>query len=218
MRSRNRTRPLHINTRLFKLQYSAVTMSFRFPQPAGRDRHAAVAIGQKLYVWGGDGGDARIQTSRLESFDVISTSWQRPQQLTGDYPNTLWDMAVTTDGKNAYTFGGWTWSPGAISGLDKCGRLYKIDPSALEVKELVPGYPSRTPSKTSSSDLIHFDNKLVLFGKLTDQDRVESLHVFDLTAGECEGNCTLVKLTGTICEVQNQIHRTYYCCYGQHSN
>lgn len=52
--------------------------------------------------------------------------------------------------------------------------------------ELIPGSPSHTTKKTFSSDLVHLDNKLLLFREVADQDDVDSLHVFDLTAGECE--------------------------------
>ena len=154
-------------------------MSCRQPQP--RDRHAAFGIGQKLYVWAGDSGRPNIPTTVIESFDVFSETWQRPQWLRGDLPTSLWDMAIATDGENAYSFGGWTYKP---VGYDQYRKLYKINLSTLQCTELVPGYPSYTPNRTVGAAMVYFDQKLVLYGKWKDQDPTK-IHVFDLKTGEC---------------------------------
>lgn len=57
-------------------------------QPLPRTNHAAVGVGSKLYVWGGDGRSATIPTPTLEVFDVPSVSWEEPQRLHGsDMPD-----------------------------------------------------------------------------------------------------------------------------------
>ena len=168
------------------LQLLAASMSSRQTQPSGRDRHAAVGIGHKLYVWGGDGGDDMIPATTIESFDVFSEAWQQPQQLSGDLVDTLWDFAVTTDGESAYFFGGWTHSDDTLDGFDECSRLYKVDLSTLECRELVPGYPSYTPTQAHGNAMVYFNKKLILYGWWEDRDRTDDrLHVFDLTTGEC---------------------------------
>jgi len=49
-----------------------------------RSDHAAVGIGSKLYVWGGDSlSGSAIRTKELESFDVLSLTWKEPQVLHG---------------------------------------------------------------------------------------------------------------------------------------
>ena len=78
-------------------------------QPYPRAWHAAVGVGSKLYVWGGnsDRGPA-IRTTALDIFDVPVMKWKEPQVLRGSavMPSELHSMAVTTDGETSYTFGG----------------------------------------------------------------------------------------------------------------
>ena len=152
-------------------------------QPLPRTRHAAVGIGSKLYVWGGDGCSSKIKTTALETFDVTSVQWEQPQLLNGSsVPDGLHDMAVTSDGETAYCC---------------CGRagsypypyyntVFEITPSQHLCKELQPTSPSLTPEKTSGSRVVRFHDKLILFGGFTGERRTNELHVFDLRKSECE--------------------------------
>ena len=65
-------------------------------QPLPRDRHAAVGIGSKLYVWGGYGGSSKIKTTAVEVFDVTSLNWKQEALRDCDMPDGLQGMAVTT--------------------------------------------------------------------------------------------------------------------------
>ena len=44
-------------------------------EPRAKYHHAAVGAGQKLYVWGGDGGRTSVQASTVECLDVPSATW-----------------------------------------------------------------------------------------------------------------------------------------------
>ena len=150
-------------------------------QPLPRDEHAAVGIGSKLYVWGGDGGFSKIKTTALETFDVTSVQWEQPQLLNGSsMPDHLWGMAVTSDGETAYCCYG-------RAGLTLYNTVFEITPSQHLCKELHPTSPSDASAQgTSGSRVVRYQDKLVLFGGFTGERWTNKLHVFDLKKSECE--------------------------------
>ena len=124
-------------------------------EPLPRKWHAAVGVGQKLYVWAGDGSN--IQTTTIKHFDVCSEAWDPPWQLKGAaLLEGFNNMAVATDGKKAYTFGG------AIGDYPYFNTLYEVDLSTLECRELAPKTTSHAPKK--SSRMVYFNQKLVVHG------------------------------------------------------
>lgn len=154
-------------------------MSSRSVQPAARRSHAAVGAGTKQYVWG---GHPVSSTTTLESFDILSLTWEKPKRLLGSLPDGLWDMAITSEGDTAYSFGGRT---GSYPACTYFNTLYQINLSTLECKELVPENPSQAPTKTACSGVVYFNGKLVVYGGYTGQERTDELHVFDLRTSEC---------------------------------
>ena len=153
-------------------------------QPLPRADHAAVGIGSKLYVWGGNGGSSQIKSTALEIFDVASLKWEVQQALYGcDIPDGLRCMAVTSDGETAYCCCGVT---GSHPNYTYYNTAFEITPSQHLCKELQPTSPSLMPQKTSSSRVVRFQDKLILFGGYTGRTRTNELHVFDLKKSECE--------------------------------
>ena len=150
-------------------------------QPLPRSWHAAVGIGSKLYVWGGDGGSSKIKTTALETFDVTSVQWEQPQLLNGSsMPDGLQAMAVTSDGETAYCCCG-------RAGSTRYNTVFEITPSHHLCKELQPTSPSDArPQGTSASRVVQFQDKLVLYGGYTGQRSTNELHVFNLKKSECE--------------------------------
>ena len=149
-------------------------------QPLPRTRHAAVGIGSKLYVWGGDGGSIKIKTTALEIFDVTSVKWEQPQLLNGStMPDGLWGMAVTSDGETAYCCCG-------RAGSTRYNTVFEITPSQHLCKEIQPTSHFLTPEGTEGSRVVWFQDKSVLFGGYTGQRLTNELHVFDLKKSECE--------------------------------
>ena len=152
-------------------------------QPLPRERHAAVGIGSKLYVWGGYGGSSKIKSTALEIFDVACLKWEVQQALDGcDMPDGLEGMAVTSDGDTAYCCCGQTGS----YPYTYYNTVFEITPSQHLCKELQPTNPSLMPEKTSGSRVVRFHDKLILFGGHTGQRRTNELHVFDLKKSKCE--------------------------------
>ena len=115
-------------------------------EPKARAYHAAVVVDNNLLVWGGLDVD---ETSMVETFDVSSATWLEPRQLHGDtLPNGLYDMAVTSDMKRAYMFGGYS-----NSTRQRYKQLFVIGLTSLECRELVSGSSSR-PSARSGSRMV----------------------------------------------------------------
>lgn len=156
-------------------------MSSREPQP--RSSHAAVGIGRKLYVWGGKGdpSQASIQCTTIESFDVLSETWQPPKEVDCPLPSTLLSMAVATDGESAYFFGG---SPELHT---YSNTVYWVEPSTGRGQcwELVPRNPSEAPRKGCGAGMVCYNYKLVVYGGFDGKECTNELRVMDLGTSEC---------------------------------
>lgn len=151
-------------------------MASRLIEPTARFWHAAVGDGDKMFVWTGYGDFPEVQTTTVESFNVRSLAWEKPQQLKGSLPDCLRDAAVTSDGGSAYSVGGRT-SSGLIN------TVYKINPRTLTCMELQPNGLSFPPQKQVCSRSVCFQRKLVVYGGGADSDK---LYVFDLDKSEYE--------------------------------
>lgn len=151
-------------------------MSSRQPQP--RDDHAAVGVGQKLFVWGGDGRSPKNQTRTVKIFDVPSMAWQQPENLRGSQvPDKCWDMAIATDGESAYSFGG---STNKDTYFD---TVFKVDLSTLLCEKLTTGESSSAPKKAQKGCMVYFNHKLIVHGGYSGEPTGQ-LHTFDLKTGE----------------------------------
>jgi len=150
-------------------------------EPRARAWHAAVGVGDKLFIWGGGGDSTRIQTTTLEVFNVNSLSWEQTRQLKGSLPDSLCSAAVTVTSQKEsfYSFGGYT-LPGHY--ID---TVYEINPSTLLCRELPPNSPSHAPEKQQGSRSVYFENKVVVYGGNTDQGRPNEVRVFNLEKSTC---------------------------------
>lgn len=157
------------------LESLALAMSSRQPLP--RDRHAAVGVGRKLYIWAGD-GSAKIQASAIEIFDVSSETWDKPQHLRAPLPDGLQDVAVTTDGVYAYSFGGI-----ADSFLNTVYKVHLSDAELMCV-ELPPKNCKCAPESKSGCRVVYYNEKLVVHGGWTGPDQTDELNVLDIRTGE----------------------------------
>ena len=149
-------------------------------QPLPRTRHAAIGIGSKLYVWGGDDGSSKMKATALEIFDATSLNWKQETLHGCDMPDGLRGMAVTSDEETAYCCCGRT------GGSTYYNTVFEITPSQHLCKELQPTSPSLMPEGTLGSRVVRFQDKLILYGGYTGQRRTIELHVFDLKKSECK--------------------------------
>ena len=144
--------------------------SYSGRQPAARYHHAAVGVDQAMLVWGG--GDKDVPSSMVDSFDVLSLTWKEQRQLHGHpLPSGLWGMAVASDGKKAYLFGGCS-----SKGLQN--RVFSVDQTSLECRELVPTSSVR-PGGREGSAMVFCGGKLVVYGGFTGHGAPDDLLVFD---------------------------------------
>ena len=138
--------------------------------PAARFYHAAVGVDQAMLLWGGGGKD--VPSSMVDSFDVLSLTWIEQRQLHGDpLPSGLSGMAVASDGKKAYLFGGCS-----SKGLQN--RVFSVDQTSLECRELVPTSSVR-PGGRSGCPMVFCGGKLVVYGGFTDHGAPDDIFVFD---------------------------------------
>ena len=143
--------------------------------PAARSYHAVVEVDQAMLVWGG--GNKDVPSSMVDSFDVLSLTWIEQRQLHGDpLPSGLEGMAVATDGKKAYLFGGY-------SSKGRENRVFSVDQTSLECRELVPSSSVR-PGGRNGCPMVFCGGKLVVYGGLvTGLVASDDLYVFDLGSG-----------------------------------
>lgn len=151
-------------------------MLLREPQP--RRWHAALGVGDKHFLWGGQGDS--IRTTQIETFDVFSTKWVEPQLLQGSLPDRLDSMAVATDGEKAYTFGGYR-------GSTRINNIYEINLLTSQCKEIPPA-SSYSPPGVAGSGMVYWNEQLVVYGEYTSKGRTNDLHVFDLKKSKCRNS------------------------------
>ena len=154
-------------------------------EPSARYYHAAVGLGPNMFLWAGDRGDeSAVASSFVEKFNVLSTLWQKPQQLRDrPLPSGYHKMAVATDGKKAYFFGGYA-GPRGHEKLQN--SLYHLDLSTLSCGVMVPTTATAEwPSARAASAMVHYRRKLVLYGGCIDSKKsTNELFVFDLAHSE----------------------------------
>ena len=129
--------------------------------------HVAVDIGTKLYVWGGYDGSSTIRSTALEIFDVTSLNWKQEDLRGSDMPDGLRAMAVTSDGETAYCCCG---RAGSYPNATYYNTVFEITPSQHLCKELQSTSLSHTCmlEKTSGSQVVRFQDKLVLYRSVAD--------------------------------------------------
>lgn len=147
-------------------------------QPTARCEHAAVGVGEKLFVWAGRKFGTEIQTTALDGFNVSAVVWEQPRHLHGSLPQGLRNAAITSEGENLYSFGGLTRS-------GHTNAVYQINLCTLVCRRLQPNSRFHAPRKSEGSRSVYFNNKLVVYGGLTSQGRyIDDLHVFNLEKSE----------------------------------
>ena len=72
-------------------------------QPPGQYGHSANVVGQKLYVFGGEDAQAKVNDVRV--LDLHSLRWSRPLSV-GESPAARWGHAATLINQQLYVFGG----------------------------------------------------------------------------------------------------------------
>ena len=150
-------------------------------EPSPRWGHLSVAVGHRLYVWGGQDGNKALASALQYSFHRESESWEHCQSG-GSLPPTLYYGACASIVEDLYFYGG-------TDSSDSQGRLYKLNTKSRKWQEL----SSAGPKKKTRCKMIAYGKKLVVFGgygipsgaQYIDRRWTNELHMFDLEKGVC---------------------------------
>ena len=150
-------------------------------EPLPRSEHAAVAVDNKLYMWGGWAGSVEKSQKllqKVEVFDISTELWE--QKLTHGTPSPgLWDTAYAVVGSCLFVFGGW-------DGVSRHNSLYKLNLRSCQWEWVRVSNPSSGPQRKRGCRMVSYsDNQLVVFAGFTGSRMTDELHVFDLNKGEC---------------------------------
>ena len=149
-------------------------------EPLPGRSHAAVAVDNKLHMWGGWRGSkekSRELRKHVEVFDISTELWeQKPTH--GTPPPGLWSTAYTVVESSLFVFGGW-------DGVSCHNTLFKLDLHSFQWEQVQVSNPSRGPQRKAGCRMVSYgDNQLVIFAGYTDSGETDELHVFGLDKGE----------------------------------
>ena len=149
-------------------------------EPLPRYAHAAVAVDNKLHMWGGWAGSAkksREVAQKLEVFEISTELWeQKPTH--GTPPPGLINTAYAVVGSCLFVFGGY-------DGVSRHNNLFKLDLHTFQWEQVRVSNPSSGPQKKTGCGMVSYgDNQLVVFAGWTGSGRTDELHIFDLNKGE----------------------------------
>ena len=141
-----------------------------------------------MYIWAGSG----CRTDVVEGLNLSTFTYEQRHLTDSSAPDGLDCMAVTWDESHGYTFGG----------LGDRGKrlnsIYCLDFSTLTCIEIVPATGSDTPTPRSSSRMVYFNRKLVVYGGRTDDGISSDLLLFDLDNSKyCKIMCDYVFVSCT---------------------
>ena len=149
-------------------------------EPLPRAGHAAVAVDNKLHMWGGlTGSKEKSQklAQKLEVFDISTELWEQKPTHGTPLPG-LWDTAYTVVGSCLFVFGGY-------DGGCRHNRLFKLDLHTFRWEQVRVSNPSSGPQKKTGCGMVSYgDNQLVVFAGCIGRVWTDELHVFDLSKGE----------------------------------
>ena len=151
-------------------------------EPLPRLEHAAVAVDNKLHMWGGWAGSkekSQKLAQKLEVFDISTELWkQKPTH--GTPPPGMSGTAYAVVGSCLFVFGGW-------DGVSRHNSLFKLDLRSFQWEQVRVSNPSSGPQRKSGCGMVSYgDNQLVVFAGHTGSvfTYTDELHVFDLNKGE----------------------------------
>ena len=149
-------------------------------EPLPRSAHAAVAVDNKLHMWGGWAGskeNSREEAGKIEMFDISKELWeQKPTH--GTPPPGLCDTAYTVVGSCLFVFGGY-------DSVSRHNSLFKLHLRSFQWEQVQVSNPYSGPQRKDSCRMVSYgDNQLVVFAGVTDSGYTDELHVFDLDKGE----------------------------------
>ena len=125
-------------------------------EPSSRFSHFSAAVGDQLYVWGGDTEDFSKEknalASALYSFHALIEGWEHCE-CSGPPPPALYCGGCASTGGSLFQYGGY-------DGSAHQGCLYQLDPKSRKWQQLSSGGPMRKVG----CGMVVYGRKLVLYG------------------------------------------------------
>lgn len=172
------------STKVWKYDHAtnevAVDAVAEFPSGRGRQSGAAVAIGSKIYYFGGavlvqvdlnsDGQPETVPQASSEIFE-FDPATSRLRQLTGQaLPTGAWGLGAATFGSKAYIFGGFSFDISRPSDIARRDWILRYDPASttrpVERLDATLHFP------VQDMGVAAVGNRIFLFGGLSDNDNV----------------------------------------------
>lgn len=133
-----------------------------------RHRHAAAAVGSKIYIFGGIYND--IISSSLHVFDTQNLEWSEING-TREWPSPRHSHSMLAHGTNLYVFGGY-------DGEKALGDFYTFNIQTCEWKKVKMG--GRAPLARFSHSMFVYNNFICIIGGCPVNQHHNELSLFDL--------------------------------------
>ena len=156
-------------------------------QPRARTKHVLVAVGNKIYVWGGWTGTdqySRTLATYLEVFDFTNGVWNSKQTRGTPPRGLIYPAYACVGGRNLYVFGGYD---GMTS--KRCNNhLHQLDLNTLEWKKVVPkNYLDvvGNPRPMCEARMVARGGLLVMYGgKISPNQSCDDVFIYDIQNSE----------------------------------
>lgn len=148
-----------------------------------RHRHAAAAVGSKIYIFGGIYND--IMSSSLYVFDTQNLEWSEING-TREWPSPRHSHSMLAHGANLYMFGGY-------NGEKALGDFYTFNIQTCEWKKVKMG--GKAPLARFSHSMFVYNNYICIIGGCPVNQHHNELSLFDLQS--CSWKHVMVDSIGT---------------------
>lgn len=153
-----------------------VKWKFEGPMPVARAAHGAAVYNQKLWIFAGYDGNARLNDMWTVSLEGDNKQWVQVNQ-TGDIPPTCCNFALAVARDSMFVFSG-------QSGAKITNNLFQFSFdlnqwTIISTEHILRGAPP-PPEKRYGHTMVAYDRHLYVFGGATGQTLPNDLHCFDL--------------------------------------
>lgn len=164
---------------LFEYKFqSAQWVEWKFvgKQPVPRSAHGAAVYDQKLWIFAGYDGNARLNDMWTVPLDTETHQWEEIEQK-GDRPPTCCNFPVAVARDCMYVFSG-------QSGLQITNDLFEFHFKTKTWRKIANEHVLRgacpPPSRRYGHTMVHHDRFLYVFGGSADSTLPNDLHCYDL--------------------------------------
>ncbi|EGD74322.1 hypothetical protein PTSG_12431 [Salpingoeca rosetta] len=149
---------------------------------SSRSKHAAVTVGDGLFIHGGDSGSTML--GDMLRFDVHDHSWSSCQTVKGDSPSPRYHHSAVVYKHSIYCFGGYTGDIFSNSNLENRNDLYQHFPDKGMWRPIILADGSNTPPARSAQCCAMYGSWMYVFAGFDGSDRLNDMWRIDLSAND----------------------------------